>query len=56
MGLDEAVETIAGILLVLGGLPFLMARLERTLDDDKPPRRHWWRRAAGARPFRRTGA
>ncbi len=33
MGLIEAVEAILGSVFVLGSLPFVMHRVERTLDQ-----------------------
>lgn len=39
MGVDEDAELIAGILLVMGLLPFALAWLERSLQEPRKPRR-----------------
>jgi hypothetical protein len=54
VGLDEAVETITVFLLVVGALPFVLARLERTLDKPaKPARRQSTQRAEPVSPQQR---
>ncbi len=42
MGLGETLEALLGSLLFLGSLPFLMLRLERTLDHPVSSGRHRW--------------
>lgn len=44
MGLIEALEAILGSVFVLGSLPFVMHRVERTLDQPVSSPRHGRRR------------
>lgn len=44
MGLIEALEAILGSVFVLGSLPFVMHRVERTLDQPVSSLRHGRRR------------